>query len=699
MKPRWRYISLFLIVAVALLLRAIYLIEIRKSPFFLVPFGDGEYFDSWAVTIASGDVVGSEVFFKAPLYAYVLAFFYSLFGHHLLIPRLLNLFFDAASVILVFVIARKLWNHTAGLVAAALTACGGIFIYFSGEILGTSLAIMLGLAVMNLLLYEGKRLSRWLFSGVVLSLLVLVRPNGLLLLPAAMIFITLKQFTLAEKSKRIAVFLAGVLSLVIVTGVRNYAVGKDVVLVNYSGGVNFYIGNNEESDGVSAVLPGYGNDWDEYSIAEKAVGRELQASEVSRYWMAKGIRFIFSHPLRASVLMCKKCYLLFNGKEISNNQNIYRFAHTSSLLKWLLFLKGSRLLFLAFPSSFLIALGISGILLSLFSYRRTCLLGYLFLLFFGISVVLFFMSSRYRMPFIAFLVPFASFSICSLWSALRRKKGVKLWLVSFLPFLILCSFDPYGVSMENEALECYNIGNAHFKRGEYEEARTYYERGIKEDSRFPRLHLNLGAVHFKAGRYGDAEREYLFEIKVNPLDARAYHNLALLYEKEGLIGDALDRERDAVRLVPRFDEALRGLGRLYVKVAEYDSAIIPLERAYQLKKEDVQTISLLALAHLKAHHYDRSIYLYRVALESHGDDAFMEYNLAVALLGKGELEDARKHLVCAISLKQDFAEAHFNLGMVYLRLGDEERAKSHLIEALRLQPDMPEAKKMIEKME
>jgi tetratricopeptide (TPR) repeat protein len=698
MKPRWRQLPLFLIVAGALLLRVIYLIEIRKSPFFLTPFGDGEYFDSWAMSIASGNIIGMEVFFKAPLYAYVLAFFYWLSGHHLLIPRLLNVFFDAASVFLLYAIAKKLWNRTVGLIAAAMFACGGTFIYFSGEIVGASLAVMLGLAVVNLLLYEGKKLSRWLYTGMVLSLLILVRPNALLLVPAAILFIALAKYAVKTRVLRIVLLLVGVLLPIGVCGVRNYAVGKDFVLINYSGGVNFYIGNNGKSDGVSAVLPGYGNDWDEYGVAEQEAGRALKPSEVSRYWMLQGVRFMAQHPFPATLLMIKKCYLLFNGKEISNNQNIYRFAGNTHLLKWLLFLAGTKLVYIAFPSSLLIALGIVGILLSLLRERRKYLLLYLFLMLFGFSVVLFFISARYRMPFMAFLVPFAAFSLFSLWDSLGKKRGAGLWISLFLPLVVLCNIDPYGISMKNEALECYNLGNAYLRKGELERARAYYEKAIAENPYFPRVHLNLGTLHFKERRYGDSEEAYVTEIEVNPMDGRAHHNLSLLYGQEGRLQDALLFARKAVSISPRLAEAQRNLGRLYLKSEQFDSAAIHLERAYALRMRDAKTLSMLGLAHLRIANPDRSIQYYLEALKLEKEDPFLEYNCGVAYIGKGNFEEAEHHLLQAIHLKHDFAEAHFNLGMVYHQLHDAERARLHFAEALRIQPGLQEAQKMIEKM-
>ena len=54
----------------------------------------------------------------------------------------------------------------------------------------------------------------------------------------------------------------GVLLVVVLPiTIRNCAVGGDAVLIASQGGVNFYIGNNPDSDGRTAIVPGTPGDW------------------------------------------------------------------------------------------------------------------------------------------------------------------------------------------------------------------------------------------------------------------------------------------------------------------------------------------------------------------------------------------------------------------------------------------------------
>jgi hypothetical protein len=70
--PRQRLVGLFVL---AFVVRAAYLIEISRSPFFRTLVGDAAFYDAWAVEIQH-DWLGKEIFYQAPLYPYFLASIY-----------------------------------------------------------------------------------------------------------------------------------------------------------------------------------------------------------------------------------------------------------------------------------------------------------------------------------------------------------------------------------------------------------------------------------------------------------------------------------------------------------------------------------------------------------------------------------------------------------------------------------------------
>src|SRR2546427_12552899 len=86
-----------LVLGTALLLRGVYLWQLRGSPMVGIVMGDAEAYDRWAQEIASGDWIGKEIFYQAPLYPYFLGLIYTVAGHSLVCVRLLQMVLGAAS--------------------------------------------------------------------------------------------------------------------------------------------------------------------------------------------------------------------------------------------------------------------------------------------------------------------------------------------------------------------------------------------------------------------------------------------------------------------------------------------------------------------------------------------------------------------------------------------------------------------------
>src|SRR4026207_111775 len=74
---------LLVILGVALLVRLAHWAAVRGEPFFAQLAMDSQEYDRWAQAIAGGDWLGSQVFFQAPLYPYLVAAVYAIAGRSL----------------------------------------------------------------------------------------------------------------------------------------------------------------------------------------------------------------------------------------------------------------------------------------------------------------------------------------------------------------------------------------------------------------------------------------------------------------------------------------------------------------------------------------------------------------------------------------------------------------------------------------
>ena len=90
----------------AFLLKLVYIIQSAGDLRVTVPIMDSEYYYNMAVQIAAGHVVRPDAFFMGPLYPYVLAIIFSVFGKSIFIIRLIQSAAGALTVVLVYLLGK-----------------------------------------------------------------------------------------------------------------------------------------------------------------------------------------------------------------------------------------------------------------------------------------------------------------------------------------------------------------------------------------------------------------------------------------------------------------------------------------------------------------------------------------------------------------------------------------------------------------
>jgi tetratricopeptide (TPR) repeat protein len=702
-------IILIAIFLFAFLLRLIHILQYMDNPFFTTLLGDPSYYDNWAQKIAQGMFRGAEpdggelTFFRGPVYSLILAAFYKIFGHDVLIPRIFQAILGAMSCLLVALIARRLFDQKIGILAGFIAALCGSLIYFDGEILVTSLVVFLNLLVVLLIIewvngfeisnFDIKRSSiKILGIGLIMGISAVARPNILLFFAVLLLYLLFKFMKSGMRRRSVvivlSIFVLGTSLPILPVTLWNLFVGKDFVIISYQAGVNFYIGNNPHSDGRSAIIPGLGTDWDEVSIAERDIGKRLKPSEVDRYWLKKGFQFILENPKSSSILFIKKFLFFWNGYEIGNNQETYLFANQFPFLNSLIFrIPLPANVSLHIPFGLLSPLGIIGIFLAWREGQRikrikrikridgiNILLLYLISYMFG--VILFFVSDRYRLPVVPIVIIFSVYALTRIigWFKKRETKPSTIFLLIFILLFI-------GLNINLTKPRNFNLANEHFKMGvvhkvndQPEEAIKEFEKALEIHPRFPRAHLNLGALHFFQGEQEQAVQEYHKEIEINPKEARTYNNLSVIYRIEGDYEKAKRFCLMAINLRPRFREPYLNLARIY---EEMDS-LLAVERTYlallEFYPSSPEAYQGLGRIYDWLNLFDMSILAYEKALRFEPEDAEIHYNLGV-VYGKANLiQEALKSLMRAVEIDPKLAQAHHNIGMVYFQTRDYEEA-------------------------
>lgn len=184
--------GLVAVLALALVLRAGLVVA---TPDF-APFGDPVDYDRIAVSLAElGSFPatgladpGGPTALRPPAYPLLLAATYEVTGQRFTAGRLVGALLGTATVLLVYLIAARLFDRRIALWSAGVAAVAPPLVLLNGSLLSESLFTPLVLAVALCVLAHRERGRRWLAvaAGVLLGLAVLTRSNGLVLaLPVA----------------------------------------------------------------------------------------------------------------------------------------------------------------------------------------------------------------------------------------------------------------------------------------------------------------------------------------------------------------------------------------------------------------------------------------------------------------------------------------------------------------------------------
>lgn len=532
--------------------------------FFLITdpnvFGKYPFF---AERLAHGDEIGERILDLSPLYLTVNRIFFQVYGKNWEGLAILQIILGSLNVLSIFFIGEKMFNKTAGIIAAVLLLFYGNMTLFELTLEPEAWAIFLNSLLILSLLWAGGETSRefrsWRFlvSGILLGLSVCTKPNALLFLPLGGIWIWRKEFDIVSKLKASLLFIFGLALVLSPVTLRNYSQFHDLILVTADGGKVFYHGNGPGSTGMErADLPhqgfkeeGMGEPDSAHALFRQAAraisGTTLRPSECSSFWFHRTLDYVGSNPSSALFMEIKKFFYFWGNYEVHEIDTNYKY---SVLLRRLPLV----------PFGIISILGIVGMFLARKKFRQLFLL-YSMVGIYLLSVLIFFAASRYRLPAVPFLALFAGYTLTlllSLWKERRRVSFGAILAVSFLLFLSV----NLPFQKEVEALERWQTatrihyslgGNLLFKAREYREAVGEYRKALTLAPDFAPAYNRLGMTHAILNELEDAEKCFRKVIDLAPEMDQGYLNLAMLYKLNGRPEKAIPLLEKAISLNPK----------------------------------------------------------------------------------------------------------------------------------------------------
>lgn len=599
-----------------------------------------------------------EAFFQAPFYPAFLALTGAEAGK-LELVRWLQFTAGMAGALLAWDTARRLGGNLAGLAAGLLAALYGPRVFFEGEILSIAWALLSLQGMLWLLIMKWTAATprgdslRTALAGALAGLAALAQPNTLLAGLVALGFLALSDRAGPAARRGALAFALGLALMILPVTLRNRIESGEWVWISANGGINFFIGNNPLADGTFHLPPGEPllNDPDglvasSREAASRGLGRPAGPATTSAYWQNRGLSFWATTPLDAAALTARKILHVLNDLEIPNHYDQAWFRERVPMLRvlpgflLLLPLAAWGLLRRAREPAFRLMIAMAAALI--------------------VSVAVFFVTDRYRLPLVAVLLPAAGLGLADLLGTIRGRPGRETLfaLLVVTSFLVLAAF-PLIDTKPSRAHMHNLVGTLHYKRGEITLARREFEAAVTLAPNLAEPVNNLGRVAMNSGETMEAEEWFRRAITLDPRRPEAWFNLeemergrrqwrkalgllddmdrqvpgvresyaAALAYRRGLSWQALGDTaragaelRRAVSVKPDLAGAWGALGTLAASGGHYEEARHNLETSLRLVPDNFKTVYNLALVTERIGDYPASLAFYRRAVALGGTE-------------------------------------------------------------------------------
>jgi len=438
---------------------------------------------------------------------------------------------------------------------------------FGRELLIAALVPFLGAAVLRV--HDGatpeSRTGRWLALGLLLGLAGLTRPNMLAMAPVTLIAALAGP---GRRFARTAAVLAGLALVLAPIAVRNRVVSGEWVALSYQGGLNLWIGNNPEADGMSAQLPGF-TSWrneDVEALLAREAGHPVGPAEQDAHFRAMALDFFRSEPFAAARLLARKTYLFLQGYEIRNNSDLYALRERDPILN------------LPLPDfGWILPLAVLGLFVHRRRWRELLpLVGYAAAT--AAGVIVFFVCSRYRLPAWPALLPLAGAG-----AAAVVTPGVG-WLpragrvVLLAALVVLTHVDFLGIRSPDQSVTHLGYGNVWARAGENDKAEEEFREALRLQPGLGEARHHLGALLLQEDRVREAVPELRAAVAAMPRSFRARRSLAEALEAAGLLDEALAVRRETAELSAGQPEDLLALANALGRTRRYPEAWALYER-------------------------------------------------------------------------------------------------------------------------
>jgi tetratricopeptide (TPR) repeat protein len=243
-------------------------------------------------------------------------------------------------------------------------------------------------------------------------------------------------------------------------------------------------------------------------------------------------------------------------------------------------------------------------------------------------------------------------------------------------------------SIQPDADTCFQRGNTHVSRQEWQLALDCYHEAVRVNPNHAAAHAYIGNVLRQLRKPDEAIVAYDRAIAVNPDYAEAHYNRGALLQQAGQARAAVESYEAALSINSAFTEAhcgrgdvLRDLGRLDEALASYNTAITINERF-------AKAYLHLGMLQQQLNQPDAAEASYKHAIALRADYVEAHFNLGRLQSEAGNNTAALTSFDAAIAAGPGHAAAHAARGIALMVLGQPDAALASFDMAIRLRPNV-----------
>jgi tetratricopeptide (TPR) repeat protein len=300
----------------------------------------------------------------------------------------------------------------------------------------------------------------------------------------------------------------------------------------------------------------------------------------------------------------------------------------------------------------------------------------------SLAIAMFFVTGRYRLPIVPFLIVLAAGGILSLVDAFTARRRRVLGFILFAATAALTHANFYRVNREVGFAEFeFRVGLTHERNGDLVKAEESYRAALARETFHAGARLNLGGILSRTGRAEEGLHLIQALSAKRPDDELTQLNLALILADLGRHEEARAAFERVIQVNPKNTQAWHGYGIESYRVGDLDMA----RRAFATlatRKENAQWVL-------------QSQFL--LAKMEHGSSTREGKGNAAAAMRSGDLRAAVEDWQGASNAYrkaadlQPTSQAYYEWGQAAYRLHNAGEAMAALGQCLKLDPRFPGA--------